>query len=86
MDQKYELNARFQLDQIRPLEVTTQVYSFSKEAMRKQQVNLPILVREKMSLESTMLRRKRANVFRPKLGILRVRKRLHRAAAASFAE
>lgn len=37
MDQKYELNARFQLDQIRPLEVTTQVYSFSKEAMRKEQ-------------------------------------------------
>ena len=40
MDQKYELNARFQLDQIRPLEVTTQVYSFSKEAMRKEQVFL----------------------------------------------
>ena len=38
MDQKYELNAKFQIDQKRPLEVTTQVYSFSKEAMRKEQV------------------------------------------------
>ncbi|CAG5110996.1 Oidioi.mRNA.OKI2018_I69.chr2.g5337.t1.cds [Oikopleura dioica] len=37
MDQKYELNAKFQIDQKRPLEVTTQVYSFSKEAMRKEQ-------------------------------------------------